>query len=207
MKIYVITSTYSEIPLAEIRTDGKNIDWVIDNTEGHLPQMANGSLIRLKRAVHRSSHLAMNQPTEQTTAILRYSLTNGDVVEITTDGKTAILNGEILQPTEKRALMGLLGSGKLQVKQKADLSRPIPVLPQRYNRESAVKSKPPEISEEYIKAYKKEREKEKRKEKNDSVYYDSKIEQIDFSDQPYPEQSKNLFYLLKYGYAKGRRDV
>lgn len=207
MKIYVITSTYSKIPLGEVRTDGKNLDWVVDNTNGELPNMAQGSLKRLFRAVDRSSHLAMNPPTEQTVALLRYQLTNGDIVEITTDGETAMLNGEILQPTEKRAMMGLLGSGKLQVKQKADMSRPIPILPQKYKRNPVVKQNKPMISNGLMDSFMEQRNKEKQKKKANSFDYDAEIESMDFSDQPYPEQSKNLFYMLKYGVVKGGRNV
>jgi len=205
MRIFVITSDYQEVPLAEVRTDGKNLDWTVDNTQGKLPEMAQGSLARLKRIVGKSSHLAMTPPTKPTVGLHRYQLTNGDVVEMSTDGKTAILNGEMLGGTEKQALMGLLGSGKLKVKQKADLSRPVPVLPQR--RKPLERKQEAPIPKGAIDAFEMDRKADEKREKLNTVNRDMDIENIDLSDEAYPSQTRDFLYLMKYGKAKGGRNV
>jgi hypothetical protein len=129
MQVYVISSEVSSTPLAEIRTDGKRIEFLVDNTNGKLPKTVQGSMDRLKQIVENSSHLKMTQPKEATAEVLRYIMTNGDIVEITTDGKTAELNGELLSEDEKKALFEAIRSGELSIARKADTSKPIPVLP------------------------------------------------------------------------------
>ena len=129
IELFVITSLHSPIPIAEIRTDGKNIDWILDNSGGKLARTADGDFLRLKSIIDRSSHLEMKTPTEATVGLLRYSLENGDIVEITTDGKTAQLNGQIMPEEEKFGLMSAIASGKIKVKNKADISTPMQLIP------------------------------------------------------------------------------
>ena len=88
MKVYVIKSDYSEVPLAEVRTDGDTVDFVVDNTNGKLPQMVQSSLPKLRMLCDNSSHMRLEEPKKATVNLLRYVMDNGDVVEITSDGHT-----------------------------------------------------------------------------------------------------------------------
>lgn len=197
IELLVITSLHSKVPLAEIRTDGKNIDWIVDNSNGKLVRMASGDFSRLKSIVDKSSHLKMEKPEEATVGMLRYMLENGDVVEITTDGKTAQLNGELMPEEEKFGLMSAIASGKIKVKTKANISTPLQLIP---------KPKPPKkevpvkhIDDKTIAAISRHKDKDKNRITSDNRYRDSKIDSVDFSGSECPEMGRQLLYLLKYG--------
>lgn len=103
MKIYQITSDTTKIPLAEIRTDGNAVHFIVDNTDGMLPADVKNSFERLKQIVKTSHHLKIQEPELPTTNLLRYVLSDGNVVEITTDGKTCMLNGKIIDDKQKKS--------------------------------------------------------------------------------------------------------
>jgi len=197
MELFVISSAYSKVPLAEIRTDGSNIDWVLDNTKGKLPAIAGGQFAKLKMMVDKSHHLTMSTPDQATVGILRYSLVNGDVVEITTDGKTALLNGKIMAEEEKLGLMAAINAGKIQVKNKADIQRPIPITPRPkpYKKEASGVS----IDKHIHEAIAKSKEEDIIKELDNNRFRDSRIDSVDFSGTHSPEMGRQLLYLLKYG--------
>ena len=92
MQIYVVKSHVSSTPLAEVRTDGRRCEFLVDNTNGKLPKACANSFERLKQIVGTSSHLTLESAKNATIGLLRYIMTNGDIVEMTTDGKTALLN-------------------------------------------------------------------------------------------------------------------
>lgn len=196
MELYVIKSMYSKMPLAEIRTDGKNIDWIMDNTNGKLAATAKGDFVRLKNAVDKSHHLEMTAPDKNTLGILRYSLENGDIVEMTTDGKTALLNGKLMSEAEKAGLMSAIASGKVKVKNKADIGSPLPIAPKIIPENE----KPSEKMDDGIhKAIKKMHKKREAVNYGDSRYRDQRIDSMDFSETECPEMGRQLLYLLKYG--------
>lgn len=201
MKIYVITSEMHSAPLAEIRTDGTRLEFIIDNTNGKLPRMFEGSFARARMITEKSSHLHMDEPTKPTVSILRYVLENGSVVEITNDGKTATLNGKILEEAEKAALFSAIRSGNLKVKTKADTHRPIPILP---SIKTAAKPKEPgTIDTQLLKQIRQNQEENKKADEADSVDHDKRIEAMDFSGAHNPDTGKALMYALKYGSFKG----
>ena len=197
IELYVITSKHSNTPLAEIRTDGRNIDWVLDNTNGHLPQTAGGSYEKLKSIIESSSHLEMTTPEEATVGLLRYSLENGDIVEITTDGKTAQLNGQLMPEDEKFGLMSAIASGKIKVKNKADISTPLQLIPKAKQPKKEVPAEP--AGDEEIKAIQRSREKSKAKSSLNNARKDSTIDEMKFEGTECPEMGRQLLYLLKYG--------
>ncbi|RLF66859.1 MAG: hypothetical protein DRN30_01370 [Thermoplasmata archaeon] len=197
MELHVIMSSYSELPLAEIRTDGINIDWVLDNTDGKLSRMAGGDFSRLKFIVDKSHHLTMKTPDGATPGILRYSLENGDIVEITTDGKTALLNGKILPEDEKMGLMSALGSGKIKIKNKADIERPLPITPRATK--SYKKPAPQKMDSRVHKSIAKVHKKKRDSESTNSRHSDKKIDAVDFTGTSCPDFGRQLLYLLKYG--------
>lgn len=200
MKVYKIISSESEIPLAEIRTDGRAIEWTVDNTEGDLPKKVGNVFSELQRIVNGSSHLSLVEPTEPTAHLLRYVLNNGDVAEITTDGQTCLLNSKLLNPAEKQALFSAISSGTLGVAHKADQAYPIPVLPSSKPNTTPERTK---TEKEKLHAeVKKHLATKKKTEDKGNAYNDPAIEKIDFSYSDDPEFSKNLLYYIKHGYPK-----
>lgn len=197
IELYVIKSMHSSAPLAEIRTDSKNIDWILDNTNGKLAQSCGGDFAKLKSIIDKSSHMSMETPTEATVGMLRYSLENGDIVEISTDGKTALLNGKIMPEEEKVGLMSAISSGKIKVKNKANLEKPMQVFPKR--KAYKVPEKPQTIKKESLEAIQKHLDAKKSKDELNDRNHDSEINAVDFSGDEYPERGKQLLYLLKYG--------
>ena len=129
MKVVVIKSDYSEIPLAEIRTDGDALDFVVDNTKGQLPKLFQNSYPKMQQVIGNSSHMTMSEPTKATVNLLRYVMDNGDVVEITSDGHTVILNGHLLPQEEKDALFNAFTRGEIKVARKTDVQQALPVVP------------------------------------------------------------------------------
>ena len=200
MQLFTIISSYSDIPLAELRTDGRNIEFTTDNTGGKLPAFLGNDYQRLVKIVNKSHHLRLSRPKDITIGLLRYVLENGDIVETTSDGKTALLNGSILKEQEKEALFYAISNGQLRVKQKADISKPIPVLPKV---DIPSKKKQEKNNEDFLKSLQQVREKKQYDDSFDSHEFDHKIEDTDFSYAHNPAMIKDLMYLLKYGTHKG----
>ena len=127
MKIYRLISDLTDIPLLEVRTDGNRIEVIVDNSNGKIPSEIGNTLQSLEDYANKSSHLSLEEPEEPTAHLLRYVLENGDVAEVTTDGKTCMLNGKLLTRAEKAAFFDALTSGKAKVARKADIQNPIPI--------------------------------------------------------------------------------
>ena len=197
IKVYTITSLYSDTPLAEVRTDGVNLDWVVDNTKGKISIISGNSLEKLKQVIDQSSHLSLNQSTGSTLGILRYFLKSGDVVEVTTDGKTAQLNGKLMTESEKNGLMSAIFNGKVEVKQKADIKQPLQLISTPERRVESPKKKviSPIYSEQVKKAGKKQDEIDSLNNKK----RDSRVNAIGFEDSHCPQMGRELLLLLKYG--------
>lgn len=198
MKVYVIKSQNSETPLAEVRTDGNAVDFVVDNTEGMLPQQVAGSFTRLQAIVRTSHHLSMEEPKEATANLIRYVMNNGDVIEITTDGRTCMLNGKLIDDKAKNALFQAIRRGDLQVARKAD--EPVPVIP---TPAPAMKQpETPEVghrSKEVISMLADMRDRQRDLEENYTQIDDPSIDDKDYAYSDDPEFSKNLARRAKYG--------
>lgn len=137
VKIYAIYSEFSSEPLAVIRTDGGVVDFATDNTNG---EITHGVLERdipkqqqfaaLQAKIEDSSHLKLVEKIpDKPFYMLRYTLDNGDVVEVTADGASCFLNGEMLTNFEKNALFDALRTGALKVSSKTDPQNAIPFAP------------------------------------------------------------------------------
>lgn len=204
MKIFVIKSDHDSTPLAEIRTDGNAIEFIVDNTDGALPQQAGASFKRLNQIVSSSSHLSMEEPTEPTANLLRYELSNGDIIEITTDIKTCLLNGRLLSQAEKKALLSAIQMREISVVKRADPTAPIPVIPSP-PRDETSKEPPSVLNGEVIKMLEKSRRsKSQDREKTDSIS-DPEIEGAQMSGMdPLQElHAKNMLYYFRHGAFKG----
>lgn len=198
MKVYLITSEVSSTPLAEVRTTGPGgrVDFTVDNTEGALPAQVNGSYDRLEQIVSRSSHLRMKAPTKATANLVRYIMDNGDVVEMTTDGLTCLLNGEMLDDERKRALFNAIRTGQLKVARKADSAVTVATAPDMRRPPEAVK---PKTDQSIIHLLAIMHAQDKAMEKNYNARYDRGIEDQDYSYSDDPAFSKNFAYALKHG--------
>lgn len=207
VQVYVITSSASSTPLAEIRTDGAKVEFLVDNTEGKLSQMVGNSFMRLKQIVEKSSHLKLEQPSEPVAHLLRYVMSNGDIVEITTDGKTVLLNGDLLNEDEKSAFFEALKGGEITVAHKADVGKPIPVMPKINQSSQAIKVEMPEpgkINPELMRGLNDQAAKNQQNLQSGNQNYDKNIEKADTSATDDPEFFKYLAYNLKYGSYRGK---
>jgi len=204
LKTYVIRSSTSSVPLAEIRTSNGIIDWIVDNTKGTLPHSVGKDFAKLQAMCANSSHLTMEEPQEATAQLLTYILTNGDTVEITTDGKTAILNGKLLAEEEKNSLFAAIKAGQVKISQKADLANPVPVLPtmhiQRELKPESIRS----IDQETMNELKRLQAEQQKQEELSDEKYDHAIENSDLRGDEDPEWTKSFLYRLKYGDKNGR---
>ena len=204
LKVYVIKTSTSEAPLAEIATDGHIIDWRVDNTKGTLPKSVGKDFAKLSAMCAGSSHLTMEEPKEATAQLLTYILTNGDTVEITTDGKTAILNGKLLAEEEKNSLFAAIKTGQIKISQKADLANPVPVLPSMHIDPELKPESVKSVDQEVLAGIQKLNKEKKMKHDLSDSDYDYSIEEADYRGNEDPEWTKALMYRLKHGDKNGR---
>lgn len=204
VKVLTVTSEYSPVPLAEIRTDGHKLEFIVDNTNGELPRITQLSYPVLLKVIETSSHLRVHEPTTATVSLLRYVLDNGDVVEVTNDGKTALVNGRLLSYQEKEALFAAIKNKELNVTRRADMANAVPVMPSEPKHREVPRSSPG-IQPGDLQAMQTEQKKKKEKDSQNSARYDSDIEKTDPDNGAglEPDFGKKLLYLLKYGTGKG----
>lgn len=95
MKVYKLLASDSQVPLAEIRIDdrGNKMEVFSDNTNGKITNMAGDDFQKLLGIVNHSSTLSLEETKDATVGLLRYLTSNGDVIEMTTDGHTCMING------------------------------------------------------------------------------------------------------------------
>ena len=197
METLKLISANSEYPLAEVRTDKRLVDFVVDNTDGKLSKKIK-TYDQLLRYVKSSTYLKLEISKDATPNLLRYVLDNGDVVEITTDQRTVILNNELLDEPSKHALMQAITSGDLKVSVKADPTKPVQVLPkiQTIGTESKPKGKMTEGIEKAVNILQSQANDAR---KQNSKNYDYDIETGDYRGAEDPEYAKQMLYNLKYG--------
>ena len=109
----LLESIYHDGPVAEIRTDGHVIEIIEDHTGGKIAKDLRGSYDRLVKLVQKSSHLTANVQGELKEKMKRFELDTGDIVEVTEDGKTALLNGALVPDLLKSLLFDALNEGKI----------------------------------------------------------------------------------------------
>lgn len=200
IKVYKLISSNSQYPLAEIRTDGKSVDVFSDNTDGKITEKIK-TFQQLLRYVKNSSILKLVEDSKPSVNLLRYVMDNGDVVEITTDGHTAILNGRLLSSEEKDALFIAIKRGEIKVSRKSDPSQAIPLFPSVQRKEEApIKS---QLSEGMMDAIRKSQQKVTKLRSMSTKSYDYEIENGDYSGAEDPEYIKEMLYSLKYGDSNG----
>lgn len=197
-KVYKLLSSNSQYPLAEIRTDGNVIDVTVDNTDGKITEKIK-NFQQLTKLVRNSSVLSLKEDKEPTANLLRYVMDNGDIVEITTDGHTAILNSKLLSLEEKDALFAAIKRGDIKVSRKADLTQPVPVFPSSPKIEQAVEKPEPSVSEGMMKVIQENQFKLSKLRSMSTKSYDYEIENGDYSGAEDPEYCKKMLYALRYG--------
>lgn len=201
----VLRSKYSEKPLAQIIVSGNKFDVTVDNSGGTLDRFDH-DLSALQSYVSGSSHLTLEQTTDAIPTFLRFLLNTGDVLEVTEDGRVALLNGEFLSPEEQLHLAAQIQSGAVQAKGEASKYQAVPQPPKF--------APPPQIVPDssrwiYLATGKAEARQKKRQEQDEqsSKYYDDVIEGAKF-DTIDPEFTKNLAYGFQYNtVGKGGEDA
>jgi hypothetical protein len=128
IKSYILATNTSESPIAEIRTDGKNIQVLHDLSGGQIEASTHGSLSSLKNMVKRSAHLTLLTPIEHEIGKLGFFLETGDTIEITTDSLTATLNGRLMSEPEMDALMDSIAAGEVQVTHRSRYEDALPLV-------------------------------------------------------------------------------
>ena len=197
METLKVLSANSEHALGECRTDKKAVDWIVDNTDGKLSKIK--TYEQLLKYVKRSTYLKLQPSHDATANLLRYVLNNGDVVEVTTDGRTAILNGNLLTAEEKDALMFAISNKDLQVAHKSDPSKPVQVMPKINVSDKQEELKSGGLSPDVIKAMEASDQKSQKARNTSNEYYDHDIETGDYRGAEDPEYVKQMLYKMKYG--------
>ena len=197
MKIYVIKSDTSPIPLAEIRVVGDTLEFIVDNTQGALPTKLHNSFANLKKYLKGSSHLFLEEPKKATVNLLRYVMDNGDVVEITSDGHTVVLNGNILAEPEKNALFAAFKRGEIKVSRKTEVQDALPILPTPPPVQQPMIK--PKLDPEIMAMIKSDQDKRDDAAAMSSATYDHEIEQKSLHDAEDKEYVRKMLYFLKYG--------
>jgi hypothetical protein len=201
MKVLTIKSHNSDHTLAEIRTDGRLVEFIVDNTNGKLSKLVGREYSKLEALLANSSVLYSEEPKVATAHLVRYVLDNGDVAEITTDGRTCLLNGKMLTEEEKVALFNAIRTGELKVAHKADRERPVPVLPPMQSMSQPQKQTG--MDKDITSHFKSMLIDKEKDESNSDIEYDHEIENADLSSAEDPAYTKRLMYLLKYGEKRG----
>lgn len=200
MKIFVIKSDHSDVPLAEIRTDGRVLDFVVDNTDGKLPELFQNSYQRMIQVVQKSSHMQIEQPKKATVNLLRYVMDNGDVVEITSDGHTCMLNGDLIDQDTKDALFAAVKRGDIKVARKTDVQEALPIMPTPQPVEQPpLKPANVGISSGVLDMVNKQQAEQARNSKLASKKYDQDIENARLHQAEDKDWTRKMMYWLKYG--------
>lgn len=198
IKIVVIKSDHSEVPLAEIRTDGRALDFVVDNTDGKLPELFQNSYQRMNEVVGKSSHMQIEEPKKPTVNLLRYVMNNGDVVEITTDGHTCLLNGDLIDEDTKNALFAAVKRGEIKVSRKTDIQQALPIMPSTQPPED-IKPVKTGLSPALMDMVQKQQQEADLNKKMASKKYDQDIEDAQLHEAEDADWTRKMMYWLKYG--------
>jgi hypothetical protein len=209
VQIFVIRSDLSPVPLAEVRTDGKSVEFVVDNSNGELPKVSQGLLQNLRSFCGNSSHLTMEQSSENIAHFVRYMLNNGEVVELSTDHKTVLINGKLLDEQHKEILFDMIRTGEVKVTSSSNEAYPVPSIPAPKPAQPAST-----VSEHHVRIktalqlMKQEQARRDEMMKWSSPDYDPEIESADFSsmDNYGADFTKKLWYFMRYGDQKNGRN-
>jgi len=202
METYIIKSIESKVIVAKIRTDGKRVQFILDNTKGELPKKVGDDFSNLQNLINQSSHLELQKDDLKNYSIIRYLLNNGDVVEVTNDLKTMFVNGTLLSDTEKQKLLNLLATNQLQVASQDGSSLPISVALKQVQENSTTNTEirqKPRLNPTYLKYMLEYVRNQDRLDKMSNANYDYNIESQDYSDAEDPDFVKKMLYYFKYG--------
>lgn len=200
--IKILQLLSSDKPIAEIRTDGRRYEVFDDRTNGLVEKFGNGDYTALLRRVARSSQLRLRTKQEGNPGVLRYMLDSGDVAEITTDGRTAILNGDILSEQQKNNLMSAIANGTVTVTHKQQLAKPSPI-----GETIKAPAGPPNLTSgdrrERQAEFSAGAQKAKAQKANYNHNYDPSIDNMSTEGLEWPKHVQHMAYMLKYGKAPG----
>jgi len=119
MKILSIKSNFTDKTVAEIRVVKDQVQVVVDKTNGTIEKMFASGFSNGQNLINHSAALRLEPGDTKGVKVYRYLLTNGDMVQISTDGKTVALNGSLLDEEYKQRLLQALSSQQLKVAKKS----------------------------------------------------------------------------------------
>lgn len=185
LKIQTIVSSHSKVPVAQIRTDGRNIEWIVDNYD---LQSHHKDYPSLQAHITSSSDLQFKDDSGPVSNLRNFALSSGDTLSMTDDGNTALLNGRLLTPAQKAVLLKEIQEGRVKVSgEGASLS----MLP---------KPKQEAPTEDFDQSLR-DMAAKKPEAKKGSVTYDPEFEEIDGFF------AKQVCYYNRYGKMKGGYDA
>lgn len=198
IKVYTLLS--GDKPIGEIRSDGRSYEVFNDKTDGRIDLLGQNNFAQLQQAVSESSYLNLIPKYDGLPGVLRYTLDSGDVVEATTDGVTALLNGNLLPLKQKDAMMRDIMTGAVVVTSKQALSKPMAIVTDRAIPQAQDLKPDLKQSEKLDKWSAAAMANEPKK--SGSEYYDPAIENMDMGNVEWPEKVKNMAYYLIHGSFK-----
>lgn len=197
IRVMVVSSSYSKVPLAEVRTDGRSVDFVVDNTNGMLPSSVGNRYDKLMEIVNSSRYLSIADQEKPTVNLIRYLLSDHRVVEITSDGLTCLVDGKLISEKEKQDLFLSIKNKQISIKSRQNDPVPVQAPPKVKQPAVAVKQVGDMSSaiQDVLRTIKEKQTEEKRYNR----YWDGGIEDADLSDSDDPKESKSFMYFMKYG--------
>ena len=205
METFNIKSAYSDKVLATVLVNGDALEFQVDNSEGCLPSIVGKSLATLKNVISRSSHLFLEQGSPNGKYLLRYVTDSGDTIEISTDNSVCLYNGKLLEEKEKQQLFSAVRDGKVKIKIKADINKPVQVLPPMPRK---IEYKVQETGPDFKNMYKALTKMDKKKQ--GTADFDPEFENMDWTslaeggDKDEADHLKRMAYAFKYGVKNGR---
>ena len=199
MKALIIKSSQTDEIMAEIRTDGHAYQFVMDKTNGKIQSLFAKGLIDGINKIDESDNLEIvSNPNVKS---YTYVLTNGDTIVITTDGKSACLNGRLLSNEEFAKVHELLAQGKLKVSKKANMDYPDELQGISRPVQSPIENTRQAKFEKSLSYFMKQSEKDIG---SFSRNYDPNIENMEFPelDQNMHDMMKKIVYDAVYGTKK-----
>jgi hypothetical protein len=118
MLLLKVKSRITGETLAQLRSSKDKVQVIADRSNGAITSLFEQGMDVGKQKLDRSSTL-MLEKDDTNVLVHKYLLTNGDIVQITSDGITVILNGVILDEDYKQKLLQALAEKQLTVAQKS----------------------------------------------------------------------------------------
>jgi hypothetical protein len=197
MMTYRIIQEGSSQPLAVLRANKDTFGIVLDRTGGEFEKQFGNDFKKLRDSLVSKSYIQL-VADEEPVPFTRYLLSTGDVLEISNDKATIVLDNAILTDADKASLMQQIQAGQLKImgtSERFDGTQDAPI-----KAPEIPTPKPPkaELPAAMLK--------NQQLDEQSSVNYDPRIDDTDFYTLD-PEFTRALAYKFKYNKYKGGRDA